>query len=84
MNQGYKNRFEYSVTAASGITKFSLIMNTSTILPPLSWALTGSKPKEGDEDKDGKKKGKRGSSKGSDTSRLSRRGFFFTRYELGR
>ncbi|OWO98868.1 diguanylate cyclase/phosphodiesterase with PAS/PAC and GAF sensor(s) [Marssonina coronariae] len=38
-SSGWKNRFEYGVTASKGATKLSFIMNTSVILPPVSWAL---------------------------------------------
>ncbi|KAK2627434.1 hypothetical protein QTJ16_003400 [Diplocarpon rosae] len=38
-SSGWKNRFEYGVTASKGATKLSLIMNTSVILPPVSWTL---------------------------------------------
>ncbi|KAK0124081.1 hypothetical protein ONS95_009067 [Cadophora gregata] len=38
-SSGWKNRMEYGVTASKGVTKLSLIMNTSVILPPVSWNI---------------------------------------------
>ncbi|KAL2060052.1 hypothetical protein VTL71DRAFT_9874 [Oculimacula yallundae] len=38
-SSGWKNRMEYAVTASKGATKISLIMNTSVILPPISWTV---------------------------------------------
>ncbi|KUJ24263.1 uncharacterized protein LY89DRAFT_16726 [Mollisia scopiformis] len=68
---GWKNRFEYSVVAAKGITKFSIQMNTSVILPPLSWGLPGPAPKAKKEEKEKRKSKSNGSSRGTSSSKSS-------------
>ncbi|KAI9047548.1 hypothetical protein LZ554_008264 [Drepanopeziza brunnea f. sp. 'monogermtubi'] len=58
-SSGWKSRFEYGVTASKGATKLSLIMNTSVILPPVSWALPimGEDPPPKKKEEEGKNKG---------------------------
>ncbi|CZR55082.1 uncharacterized protein PAC_04968 [Phialocephala subalpina] len=70
---GWKSRFEYSVVAAKGITKFSIMMNTSVILPPLSWGLPGPPAKANAKNKEEEKsKSKsKGSSRGGSSSKSS-------------
>lgn len=36
-NAGARNRFEYSFTGGKSVTRCSLVMNTSAILPPFIW-----------------------------------------------
>ncbi|CZT46755.1 uncharacterized protein RSE6_07240 [Rhynchosporium secalis] len=59
---GWKNRLEYAVTASKGATKISLIMNTSVILPPITWTVPifgEDAPKNKHISKDPKKKSSR-------------------------
>ncbi|KAG4434261.1 hypothetical protein IFR05_010251 [Cadophora sp. M221] len=74
-SSGWKNRVEYGVTASKGVTKLSLIMNTSVILPPISWTLPvfgeGSPKKNEKSRSKSSKRGSFGSSSRSNSSRSS-------------